>query len=212
METLKTLSRTNHYQSLKNTFDSWNKEKLVQYALSVTKAISAERENAKSSYKGNIAGHPLLRGMTLVQEIGENLSSTLDLSTVLRRLLRLVNEALDVENGSIFLIEEPSGDLFSQISLGEISAKHTKTTLRVPRGYGIAGEVAQTGIPIRIDNAQKDSRHFKKIDRNTGFLTRSILCVPLVTRNKIIGVVEIFNKKTGPFTGADEALLSAMAN
>jgi len=209
MNNLKILSRTSDSSTLKETFNSWDKEKLVQYALSVTKAIS-ERDNFTQPKLNHSASHPLLQSMALVEEIGESLSSTLELDEVLIRLLRLVNEALDVEDGSILLTEEPSKDLVFQTSLGSISQKIKP--FRVPRGHGIAGEVARTGKPIRVDNAQKDARHFKKIDRDTGFLTRSILCVPLITRSRIIGVIEVFNKKSGPFIEEDEALLGSIAN
>lgn len=205
----KILARINNPEALKSTFDSWDKEKLIQYALSVTKAISGAPSNDKEISTSELAAHPLIQGMALVEEIGQNLSSTLDLDEVLARLLRLANEALGVEDASIFLIEEPSGDLISQISLGAISGGRK---FRVPKGRGIAGEVALTGKPIRVDNAQQDARHFKQIDRHTGFLTRSILCVPLKTRGRIIGVVEVFNKTSGSFTKADERILSSMAN
>ena len=197
-------------QVLQKTFEGWDKEKLIQYALSVTKAASTDRDNLSSLSTKQLNSHPLFQGMAMIEEIGQNLASTLDLDEVLRRLLKLANEALDVGDGSIFLTEEPSGDLIAKVSLGAISGN--SGPFRVPRGHGIAGEVALTGTPIRVDNAQADQRHFKLIDKKTGFLTRSILCVPLQTRGKVVGVLEVFNKRTGPFTKADEALLCSMAN
>ena len=135
----KILARINNPEALKSTFDSWDKEKLVQYALSLTKTISGAPSPNKEISTSELAAHPLIQGMALVEEIGQNLSSTLDLDEVLARLLRLANEALGVEDASIFLIEEPSGDLISQISLGAISGGRR---FRVPKGRGIAGEVA----------------------------------------------------------------------
>ena len=198
-------------EALKSKFKDWDREKLIQYAISVTKAASqTNQDDLNKLSTGQLARHPLFQGMALVEEIGQTLSSTLELNEVLARMLRLTNDALDVGDASIFLTEEPSGDLVSQISLGAIGGTGRK--FRVPKGQGIAGEVALTGNPIRVDNAQTDSRHFKQIDRTTGFLTQSILCVPLKTRGRIIGIVEVFNKKSGPFTKADEALLCSMAN
>jgi signal transduction histidine kinase len=210
MQNLKAFTRVDE-EALKNKFEDWDREKLIQYAISVTKAASkTSREDLNNLSTGQLARHPLFQGMALVEEIGQTLASTLELNEVLTRMLRLTNDALNVGDASIFLTEEPSGDLVSQISLGTISGARGK--FRVPKGQGIAGEVALTGKPIRVDNAQTDRRHFKQIDRATGFLTQSILCVPLVARGKIIGVVEVFNKKSGPFTKADEALLCSMAN
>ncbi|MFQ5576321.1 MAG: GAF domain-containing protein, partial [Anaerolineae bacterium] len=183
-------------QSFKVLFSQWDKDKLIDYTISITKAMAAEKDKFKNLAARHRSTQNWLHGLTLVEEIGQHLASTLDLNEVLALLLRGVSQALDVEDGSILLVEEPSGDLMFQISLGSISEEIKP--FRVPRGQGIAGEVALTGVPIRVDNAQQDSRHFNKIDLNTGFLTQSILCVPLVTSEKIIGVVEVFNKKTGP--------------
>lgn len=208
MDSPQILPRVDDNHVLKQTLESWDKDRLIQYALNLSKA-SAEQEEAGTILAENVVENRMLRGLMLVQEIGENLAS-LELNHVLTRLLKLINEALDVEDGSILLVEEPSKDLIFQTSLGSISQEIKP--FRVPRGQGIAGEVAQHGEPIRIENAQTDARHFKQIDHDTGFLTKSILCVPLKTRDKIIGVVEVFNKQSGPFTEADEALLGSIAN
>lgn len=204
------MASQNNDQGLKAAFDQWNKNKLVEYALSITQAMKAEREHYRALSARFDSIRTSLQGLTMVEEIGRTLSSTLDLDEVLTLLLRRVNEALDAQDGSILLVEEPSGDLVFQISLGSIS--QAIKPFRIPKGQGIAGEVALTGTPIRVDNAQQDSRHFKKIDRDTGFLTKSILCVPLITRERIIGVIEVFNKKSGPFTKHDQLLLSSIGN
>ena len=210
MDSPQTYPRIYNDRAFKQTLDGWDKDRLIQYALNITKAM-AEKENSTISAIEDMGtdSSSMLDGLALVQEIGENLAS-LDLDRVLARLLALINQALDVEDGSILLVEEPSKDLVFQTSLGSISQEIKP--FRVPRGHGIAGEVAQTGIPIRVENAQTDARHFKQIDEDTGFLTKTILCVPLKTRDKIIGVVEVFNKQSGPFTEADEALLGSIAN
>ena len=211
MSKLQGLTETDNTQALRETFLHWDQDKLLDYAVKVTRSL-ADREQVSSRLSGEIeqADQDVVRGMALVEEIGRSLASTLDLDEVLSRLLRLVNKAIGVEDGSILLVEEPSEDLVFQISLGTHSNR--LKPFRVPRGHGIAGEVAQTGIPIRVENAQTDSRHWKKIDRNTGFLTKTILCVPLKTRGRVIGVVEVFNKRNGPFTEADEVLLGSIAN
>ncbi len=200
--------RTEH--DLKTVIHQWNREKLERYAISLTEAMNNSRRKLSELSALYETTHAWLQGLTLVEEIGQHLSATLNLNEVLELLLRRVSEALNVVDGSILFVEEPSGDLVFQTSLGSISEE--VKPFRIPKGEGIAGEVAETGIPIRVDNAQEDSRHFKKIDQDTGFLTRSILCVPLRTREKTIGVMEVFNKRTGPFTDQDQLLLSSIAN
>jgi len=195
---------------LRAIFNKWDTQKLLSYAVSLTKSIQAERAQYKTLAAKFQSTQTSLQGLTLVEEIGRSLSSTLDLNEVLTLLLSRVNKVLQADDSSILLKEEPSGDLIFQISLGSISEQ--VKPFRVPKGEGIAGEVALTGKPIRVDNAQQDKRHFDQIDKDTGFLTKTILCVPLVTMEKIVGVIEVFNKKQGVFTEEDQVLLSSIAN
>jgi len=172
------------FQTTKKILSQWNKEKLVDYAASLSQAMLTERAKRKSLTTQLSQAREWLLGLTLVEEIGQHLSSTLNPDEVLELLLQRVTAMLETEDGSILLTEEPSGDLVFQISMGNVSDKIKP--LRIPKGEGIAGEVALTGVPIRVDNAQKDKRHFKQIDLDTGFLTKTILCVPLLTRQKTI--------------------------
>ncbi len=189
-------------RKLETIIHQWDREKLEKYALSLSvDMVRARTEHQKLT--------ELVDGLTLIEKIGHHLSSTLDVDEVLKLLLRRVSESLDVTDSSILFVEEPSGDLVFQTSLGSLSEE--LKPFRIPKGQGIAGEVALTGMPIRIDDAQNDTRHFKMIDQDTGFQTRSILCVPLNSREKTIGVIEVFNKKTGSFTEQDQILLSSIA-
>ncbi len=197
-------------QDLKTVIHQWSREKLETYAISLTEAMTEKRRQLAELTSLYETTQAWLQGLTLVEEIGQHLSATLQLEEVLELLLRRVSDALNVTDGSILFVDEPSGDLVFQTSLGAIS--DNIKPFRIPKGEGIAGEVAETGVPIRVDNAQEDVRHFRKIDEDTGFLTRSILCVPLKTRERIIGVIEVFNKRTGPFTDQDQLLLSSIAN
>ncbi len=197
-------------QTTKKIFRQWDKEKLVDYAASLSQAMGAERAKNKTLSAQLSNAKEWLLGLTLVEEIGQHLSSTLNPDEVLALLLQRVTAMLEAEDGSILLTEEPSGDLIFQISMGNVSDKIKP--LRIPKGEGIAGQVALTGVPIRVDNAQKDKRHFKQIDLSTGFLTKTILCVPLLTRQKTIGVIEVFNKRSGPFTAEDQIILSSIAS
>ncbi|RME70509.1 MAG: GAF domain-containing protein [Chloroflexi bacterium] len=148
--------------------------------------------------------------MALLNEVARSLSSTLQLDEVLTRIMKQVEAMLNVEAGSLLLTDPATGDLVFQIALGE-KADQVKP-FRVPRGQGIAGEVAATGKPLIVANAAKDSRHFKAVDRKTGFTTRNMLCVPMVLFDKTIGVLQVINKKNGSFTQSDLELLSSIAS
>src|SRR6185369_16294690 len=82
--------------------------------------------------------------------------------------------------------------------------------LRLPNNVGIAGAVFTTGKSINIPHAYADLRFNPAFDKQTGFFTRSILCVPIINKNgKTIGVTQVLNKHDGPFTAEDESRLRA---
>ncbi|MBE7473792.1 MAG: GAF domain-containing sensor histidine kinase [Anaerolineales bacterium] len=148
--------------------------------------------------------------MALLNDVARTLSSTLQLDEVLTRIMEQVETLLNVEAGSLLLTDQATGELVFQIALGD-KADEIKP-FRIPKGEGIAGEVAVTGTPLMIANVDQDKRHFKKLDQTTNFLTRNILCVPLVLYDQIIGVLEVINKREGNFTQTDLELLSSIAS
>ncbi len=148
--------------------------------------------------------------MALLNDVARTLSSTLDLEEVLTRIMEQVEAMLNIEAGSLLLTDPATGELVFQIALGD-KADRVKP-FRIPKGQGIAGEVALTGKPLIVANVDQDKRHFKKLDQTTDFLTRNILCVPLVLYDQIIGVLEIINKRVGNFTQTDLELLSSIAS
>lgn len=148
--------------------------------------------------------------MVLINDVARTLSSTLQLDEVLTRIMEQVEALLNVEAGSLLLTDQATGELVFQIALGD-KADEVKP-FRIPKGEGIAGEVALTGTPLMIANVNQDKRHFKKLDQTTNFLTRNILCVPLVLYDQIIGVLEVMNKQEGNFTPTDLELLSSIAS
>ena len=148
--------------------------------------------------------------MVLLNDVARTLSSTLQLDEVLTRIMEQVETMLNVEAGSLLLTDTATGELVFQIALGD-KADELKP-FRIPKGQGIAGEVALTGKPLMIANVDQDKRHFKKLDQTTHFSTRNILCVPLVLYDQIIGVLEVINKREGNFTQNNLDLLSSIAS
>jgi signal transduction histidine kinase len=97
-----------------------------------------------------------------------------------------------------------------QIALGDKA--NVVKPFRVPKGQGIAGQVAQPGRPLIIADVGHDERHFKALDEKTNFRTRNILCVPLILYDQTIGVLQVLNKKVGNFTQNDADLLTSIAS
>ena len=117
-----------------------------------------------------------------------------------------VGQLLNVQRASLFLVDRKTDSLLLRVAEdlpedGEI---------RIPIGTGIAGAVAQSGQAIRIDDAYSDPRFNPEVDRQSGFKTRSILCLPIMNRSgKVFAVSQLLNRKDGkPFQQADEKKFS----
>jgi len=146
------------------------------------------------------------RKLDAVRELGRVLGATLDLDRLLVVLLEKVTELLDAERATIFL-RGASGDLTSTVAQGG-----TIAPIKLRSGEGIAGWVAQSGETVNIPDAYADPRFAKDVDQRSGFRTRSILCMPMPDHTgKIVGVIQVLNKRARPFDADDEALLATVA-
>jgi diguanylate cyclase (GGDEF)-like protein len=137
------------------------------------------------------------------REVGKTLTSTLELRKVLTKLMEISTSIVSSEAWSLLLIDQKSDQLVFKEALGSKGAELKGLKLRI--GQGIAGWVAKEREPAVVNDVKKDPRFFSDIDRNLGFETRSILCVPLISREKTLGVIEIINKVggEGEFTDSD---------
>lgn len=147
---------------------------------------------------------------TLVR-VGSLLNSTLDLGEVLRLAMEEAANAMHAEASSILLVEEKTGDLVFEVATG---AKGDETRrVRLRPSEGIAGWVVAHGTPARVDDAQQDPRFTTRVDRNTNLVTRSVLCVPLKVKDRMIGVLEVINKRgEQPFTDRDQEFLTLLSH
>lgn len=113
---------------------------------------------------------------------------------------------MDAERCTLFQYDEGTDELWSKVFSGPRIQE-----IRVRNGEGIAGFVMQTGEWVRIADAASDPRFQSKFDRETGFVTRSVLCVPLINvQGRRIGVVQVINKRRGEFVERDAELLAAL--
>jgi signal transduction histidine kinase/transcriptional regulator with XRE-family HTH domain len=140
--------------------------------------------------------------IAVVDDVAQTLSSTLELEEVLRRIMAQVAGMLNVGAGFLLLKDPVTGDLVFQFALGK-QTKQVKP-FRIPRGQGIAGQVAESGKAIFVNKQANSPSH---ID----FRAYNALCVPLILHEQVIGVLEVLNKQNGNFTQHDLELLSAVA-
>ncbi len=128
-------------------------------------------------------------------EISQQLNSTLDLGSLLRKIISAAKELTRTEAASIMLIDPATGDLRFEIA-SNIKPQDMEDIV-IPKGSGVAGWVALHGEPRVIDDVTKEPSWNNRVDDTIEFRTRSILAVPLRTHSKIIGVLEGINKIGG---------------
>lgn len=150
-----------------------------------------------------------VRELALLNEACLALTSDLDLEQILTTIMMRTSDVIGVVTGSLLLADEESGELIFRISLGGNAER--LLSRRIPPGRGIAGWVFQHGQPLLVSDVHQDARYYPEIDRYTGFLTRSVLCVPLRVRGRSFGVIELVNKISGDFTEGDLRLLESVA-
>ncbi len=147
--------------------------------------------------------------LTLLNDIGQAISSTLDLEQILSVLLERTRQAVGAEACSVALLDESHKELVFRQAAG--GASQDVVGLRLTPGQGVAGWVVEHQQSALILDAATDPRFFGQIDTPSGFQTRNLICVPMFAHNVIIGVLEQINKSSGDFDAADVHLLEAVA-
>ncbi len=125
-------------------------------------------------------------------------------------LMEQVNDHLKTEAFSIFMLDEPKEELVVKYAAGPVSNK--VFGLRMPVGRGVVGWVVKHTETLIVPAADSDPRFFSGIDALTGFVTRSILCVPIARDECVLGAIEVLNKTTGDFHDEDVKLLEGVSN
>jgi len=141
-------------------------------------------------------------------EISRDLASTLDLDILLDDIVRASADITHAEAASILLYDDTSRQLYFQVATN--IDEPTMRGLVVPLEKSIAGWIVTNRKSVRIDDAHKDLRFFSDIEQTIGYSTRSLLGIPLITKNKVVGVLEVLNKKRGKFTDPDESMLTVL--
>ncbi len=146
-----------------------------------------------------------LREEVRILEISHDLAGELDLDRLLVRIVGAATELLDAERSSLFLYDAKTDELWSPVAEGEETNE-----IRFPAGEGVAGDVLRSGQAANVSDVYADPRFNKAVDQQTGFRTRSILCMPIVNKaGETIGVTQVLNKRGDRFRSKDEARLGA---
>lgn len=144
-------------------------------------------------------------------ELAKALTSTLEVREVLQLVMAKTSEMLRPTNWSLLLLDEKTGQLYFEIVVG-VGADRLKE-MRISPGEGIAGRVFQTGQPVRVDDVAKDPTFAPRFDEATDFKTSSVIAVPLQSRGRVLGVMELVNGPgMPPFTTDDLQSVIAIAD
>ena len=138
-------------------------------------------------------------------EVGFIINSTINLVDVLSLIMKYANIVTDSVASTLMLLDDKTGELVFSIPTGPDAGK--LEDIRIPSGEGIAGWVAKNEQYLLVPDTSKDPRFYAKIDALTGTKIKSLLCVPMKSKRKLIGVLEVINKKNDSCFGEADALL-----
>jgi signal transduction histidine kinase len=150
-----------------------------------------------------------LRELSMLNQIGQEFSSSLELDRVIDSIMSRVREVLICEASSVILWDEIKDSLVFYAASGA-GAKDVKG-LSIPRGKGVAGWVFDNQEAVIVENTQDDSRFYPEIDKITGMQTASLICVPIKKKNRMLGIIEGMNKVEGTFGQKDLEMLTAIS-
>ena len=148
--------------------------------------------------------------LATLNDITRQLTGTLETEPLLQNILDSAVTILNCEAGSLFLVDETTDELIFKATAGPVA--QNLAGQRLAPGTGIVGEAVQSRRAVITNNVQQASTWSASTDKTTGFLTRTILAVPMQVKERVIGALEVINRKDGlPFAEDDQNLLSAFA-
>ncbi len=141
-------------------------------------------------------------------EVSIIINSTLDLEKLIGLVMEKAQSVMRAEASSVMLINEKTNRLECEVALGQVG-ETVRKTIQLARGQGVAGWTWKHQKPLIVPDVEKDPRFYSAIDQKSGFRTKSILAVPLMAKERIIGVAEVINRTDGKqFTDDDLDLFS----
>ena len=152
----------------------------------------------------------VLDALRSLQEVSANITAQTDVMGLLDRILESALASIGAHDGSLLLVDEETGELVFVVVFGEV--RDVLSGHRIALGEGIAGWVAANREAVMVGGVHFDHRFSGSVDRKFEFLTRSMLCVPIIYADNVLGVIQALNKIDGEaFNEGDLALLGVVA-
>jgi class 3 adenylate cyclase len=167
------------------------------------------KERSVGRRKDDFGTREKLRKHDLLFHVGQVITSEMNLNDLFEVIMDQTNQMMGSQRSTVFLYDEKSNELWSLIATGM-----GRDEIRIPSAYGVAGWVFQNKTALTINDAYKDPRFWSEVDKQSGFRTRNIVCVPLVNRRgDCIGALQALNKfPSGVFSEDDVDLLTLMSH
>jgi diguanylate cyclase (GGDEF)-like protein len=146
----------------------------------------------------------------IFHDVAKALTSSLNLDSILQTIMEKVAEYFRPDNWSLLMVDEQKDELYFAIAVGE--AADTLKNVRLKMGEGIAGWVARHGEGLIVPDVYKDPRFAKRIDELTRWKTRSIVCIPLKSKLRVLGVIQLINVQMEEFNESEVFFLHALCD
>jgi diguanylate cyclase (GGDEF)-like protein len=148
--------------------------------------------------------------VNIFHDVAKALTSSLDLDSILQTIMDKMAEYFRPENWSLLMVDEQKNELYFAIAVG--TAAETLKNVRLKVGEGIAGWVAKHGERLIVPDVYTDPRFAKRIDEMTKWETRSIICVPLRSKLRVLGVIQLVNVHMEHFSDQESFFLQALCD
>jgi GAF domain-containing protein len=169
------------------------------------------KEENETLQEENLALRQYINALEELHRATERIVTEENLITLLDEILYNAMNVLNAQGGSLLIRDEDTDELAFVVVHGDI--KRELEGYRLKSDVGIAGWVATNREAVVVNNPRQDRRFSLQVDEAFNFFTRSILCVPMMARDKVVGVIQLINKENGnQFSEADVALLSVLGH
>lgn len=195
------------YDTFRSLLDSLPKLSQAFLDITVRRLVHTSEMFAERQQRLKRVQHSL-QELTDLLDLSELAGADAGIEDVLARLVRTVRSMLGTERGILYLVDGATGELWSRVAEGGDVRE-----LRVPRGKGIPGWVAEHKEVLNLKDTAGDYRFSEETEQYPGSRTETVLCAPIWTpANILLGVVQVINKRDGDFTDHDETLIRAFAS
>jgi diguanylate cyclase (GGDEF)-like protein len=148
--------------------------------------------------------------LAIFHDVAKALTSSLNLNSILQTIMDKMAEYFRPDTWSLLMVDETKDELYFAIAVGDAAEMLKSVRLKV--GEGIAGWVAKHGEPLLVPDVYNDPRFTKRVDEMTKWKTRSIICVPLKSRQRVLGVIQLINVGMEGFAENEMFFLQALCD